>query len=77
MNIPSLEMCVVNVLTLLDSNIASYDNPRETNDDSVKKGDPYWNDSDFYDVLSQLVLLPSCDTKDVSLYKLQSSKISK
>jgi hypothetical protein len=78
MTIPSLEMCVVNVLTLMDSNLTlQYNDPKETNDDTVENSDPHWKDLGFYDVFSQLVSLSSCDAKEISLYKLQSSKMSK
>lgn len=77
-NIPSLEMCVVNVLTLLDSNLSlPCNNPNETTEGVLKNCDPHWKDSDFHDVFSQLASLPSCDAKEISLYKLQSSEMSK
>ena len=76
-NVPSLEMCIVNVVTMLDSNLASsYIDRKEQKDDASSNNGPFWNESDFYVLISQLHLLLPCEAKQIALYKLQTSNIA-
>ena len=76
-NVPSLEMCIVNVVTMLDSNLASsYIDRKEQKDGGSTHNGAAWNESDFYELIAQLHLILTCEAKQIALYKLQTSKIA-